>query len=339
VKNEEGETVTLTSATYVPLLMSSDRRVRRSAFHTMYKTYHQFGNTLSALLGARVREKVTMAKLRRFPDSLSASVFSDEVTTDVYMTLIRTVREGLAPLFDYYDLKREVLGVRKLHLYDVYAPLCGEAAGTYTYPEAVEEVLRTTQYGKCVFKCNNNVVDHQVVNLEFEDEVCVSFTMSAFNLGGRAIRIMGTKGEIDAKMKNNEIRIYNFESGKWRDCDCNSAVAGDSITSGHGGGDFITARTFLECIEEGHQPEHPFNIKAAIAMSSVAILAHRSALEGGKTYDIPDFSDEKWCKMYENDRLTPFWGTDGSAPTLPCCTVNDFEPTAKQLELYHESLK
>ena len=141
VKNEEGETVTLTSATYVPLLMSSDRRVRRSAFHTMYKTYHQFGNTLSALLGARVREKVTMAKLRHFPDSLSSSVFCDEVTTDVYMTLIRTVREGLAPLFDYYDLKREVLGVRKLHLYDVYAPLCGEAAGTYTYPEAVEEVL------------------------------------------------------------------------------------------------------------------------------------------------------------------------------------------------------
>lgn len=103
--------------------------------------------------------------------------------------------------------------------------------------EAVEKALRTTQYGKCVFKCNNNVVDHQVVNLEFEDEVCASFTMSAFNPGGRAIRIMGTKGEIDAKMKNNEIRIYNFESGVWRDFDCNSAVAGDSITSGHGGGD------------------------------------------------------------------------------------------------------
>lgn len=141
VKDEEGNPVTLTSATYVPLLMSSDRRVRRSAFHTLYKTYRQFGNTFSSLLAARIREKVTLAKLRRFGTSLEASVFGDEVTTDVYMNLIRTVRENLAPLFDYYDLKREVLGVGKLHLYDVYAPLCGEASGTYTYDEAVEEVL------------------------------------------------------------------------------------------------------------------------------------------------------------------------------------------------------
>ena len=103
--------------------------------------------------------------------------------------------------------------------------------------EAVEEALRTTQYGKCVFKCDNDVVDHQIVNLEFEDKVCVSFTMSAFNTGGRSIRIMGTKGEIDARMKGNEIKVYNFERGEWRDHDCNSLVLGDSITSGHGGGD------------------------------------------------------------------------------------------------------
>lgn len=103
--------------------------------------------------------------------------------------------------------------------------------------EAVEEILKTTQYGKCVFKCDNDVVDHQIVNLEFEDEICVNFTMSAFNVGGRSIRIMGTKGEIDARMKGNEIKVYNFERGEWRDHDCNGSVLGDSITSGHGGGD------------------------------------------------------------------------------------------------------
>ncbi|MBQ2718564.1 MAG: oligoendopeptidase F [Clostridia bacterium] len=141
VKGEGGETVPLTSATYVPLLMSSDRRVRRSAFRTLYKTYRQFGNTFASLLASRVKEKVTLSKLRRFPDSLTASVFADEVTPEVYMTLIKTVREGLLPLFDYYDLKREVLGLSHLHLYDVYAPLSGEAAGSYTYDEAVKEVL------------------------------------------------------------------------------------------------------------------------------------------------------------------------------------------------------
>ena len=141
VKDEEGNPVELTSATYVPLLMSEDRRVRRSAFHTLYKTYRQFGNTFSSLLYARIKEKVTLARLRKFPSSLASSVFGDEVSTDVYMNLIDTVRKNLAPLFDYYDLKREVLGVGKLHLYDVYAPLCGEANRAYTYPEAVDEVL------------------------------------------------------------------------------------------------------------------------------------------------------------------------------------------------------
>ena len=141
VKDEEGNPVELTSATYVPLLMSEDRRVRRSAFHTLYKTYRQFGNTFSSLLYARIKEKVTLARLRKFPSSLASSVFGDEVSTDVYMNLIDTVRKNLAPLFDYYDLKREVLGVGKLHLYDVYAPLCGEANRAYTYPQAVDEVL------------------------------------------------------------------------------------------------------------------------------------------------------------------------------------------------------
>ena len=141
VKDEDGNPIELTSATYVPLLMSEDRRVRRAAFRTLYKTYRQFGNTFSALLFARIKEKVTLSRLRHFPSSLAASVFGDEVSTDVYMNLINTVRENLTPLFEYYDLKREVLGVGKLHLYDVYAPLCGEASRAYTYAEAVEEVL------------------------------------------------------------------------------------------------------------------------------------------------------------------------------------------------------
>ena len=92
VKDEDGNPIELTSATYVPLLMSEDRRVRRSAFRTLYKTYRQFGNTFSSLLFARIKEKVTLSRLRKFPSSLAASVFGDEVSTDVYINLIDTVR-------------------------------------------------------------------------------------------------------------------------------------------------------------------------------------------------------------------------------------------------------
>ena len=100
----------------------------------------------------------------------------------------------------------------------------------------VRRAITETQYGKCVYKCSNNVVDHQVVNLEFEGDVTVSFTMSAFNQGGRFIRIMGTKGEIEAKMEGNEIKVYSFDTKQWHSVDCDG-IGDQSIVSGHGGGD------------------------------------------------------------------------------------------------------
>jgi hypothetical protein len=74
-------------------------------------------------------------------------------------------------------------------------------------------------------------------------------------------------------------------------------------------------------------------------MASVAMLAHRSILEGGTPYDIPDFHLEENRKKYENDFLSPFWGADGSAPTLPCCSHPDYRPSERQMELYFEELK
>ena len=109
------------------------------------------------------------------------------------------------------------------------------------------------------------------------------------------------------------------------------------VQSGHGGGDFITARMFVEAIKEGKQPEHPFDIYSAVTMSSVAILGHRSVLAGGKTFDIPDFRKEEDCKLYENDRLTPFWGfDDGSEPNLPCCSHPDYKPSDTMLANYRK---
>lgn len=104
--------------------------------------------------------------------------------------------------------------------------------------------------------------------------------------------------------------------------------------TGHGGADFITARMFIECINENRQPEHPFNLKSAIAMSSVAILANRSMLEGGKPYQIPDFDNPEDVKLYENDTLSPFYSSDGREPSIPCCSHPDFKPTEEQVELF-----
>lgn len=101
--------------------------------------------------------------------------------------------------------------------------------------EMVEYTLRTTQYGKCVYKCDNDVVDHQTVNMLFEDGVTAVFTMSAFNKGGRYIHIMGTKAELHAALdEESPIRIYDFETRKELEI---PIISGDGIGNGHGGGD------------------------------------------------------------------------------------------------------
>ncbi len=148
IKDENGKTVQLTDASYVTYLMSSDRRVRRSAFRTVYKTYAQFSNTFATMYDAAVRESCTLARIRKFSDALTASTFQDEVTPEIYNNLIDSVNRGLPALYDYYELKREVLGLDELHLYDIYAPLIGSLDRTYPYEEAVNEVLEAVKiYG------------------------------------------------------------------------------------------------------------------------------------------------------------------------------------------------
>ena len=152
IRNEEGKLVELTDTNYVAFLMSGNRRVRQAAFRKIYETYAQFGNTFATTFNAMVRERGTLAKVRGYKNSITASTFRDEVTPDIYNNLINSVHTGLPVLYDYYALKREVLGVQKLHLYDVYAPLIGELDRVYTYDEAVEEVLKTVEiYGDVCF--------------------------------------------------------------------------------------------------------------------------------------------------------------------------------------------
>ena len=171
---------------------------------------------------------------------------------------------------------------------------------------------------------------------------------AGFGAHHNAYRVCGTNGQIEnlRGMGNKVMLRYNawtlpegakeaeLYEPKWNDKDEELIKK-----SGHGGGDYLTARMFIDCITSGTQPEHPFDIYSAVAMSSVAILSHRSVLNGGASYDIPDFNNEEDVKQYENDRLTPFFSSDGKEPTLPCCSKEDFQPTKRQVELYLEDLK
>ena len=181
-----------------------------------------------------------------------------------------------------------------------------------------------------------------IITTQNDDGSVFKFTgCSAFGAHANSYRICGENGQIE-NLRGMDDKIMlrysewavpdgkksvNLYEPSWNDSD------EDLINeSGHGGGDYIIARMFLDCIRNGKQPEHPFDIYSAVAMSSVAILAHRSILNGGAVYDIPDFRKEECRKEYENDRQTPFYGTDGSEPNIPCCSVADYSPTREQID-------
>ena len=145
IKDENGKSVQIDNSNYITLLMNNDRRIRRSAFTCVYKTYEQFKNTFANLYSAYVKEQCAISAARGHKSSLDASTFKDEVTPVIYNSLIKSVRSSMDTMYDYYELKREVLGVDKLHLYDVYAPLISAYDKKYSYEEAVEEVLNTVK--------------------------------------------------------------------------------------------------------------------------------------------------------------------------------------------------
>lgn len=102
--------------------------------------------------------------------------------------------------------------------------------------EMVKKAITESQYGKCVYKCNNNVVDHQTVNMLFDGDITVTFNMNAFNKGGRRIHIMGTKGELRSALEDNGvISIYDFETKETEEIKTGGK---DGINGGHGGGDW-----------------------------------------------------------------------------------------------------
>ena len=178
----------------------------------------------------------------------------------------------------------------------------------------------------------DNIGKHMAIMTTQNDDGSVFRFTGCARFGGHhnAYRICGTKGQIENLRGMGEQIMLRYnpwdtpdgaENTKLYTPEWNDKDEALIKASGHGGADFLTLRMFVECVREGKQPEHPFDIHSAVAMSSVAILGHRSLLEGGVPYDIPDFHNEEERKKYENDRLTPFFGPDGSKPTVPCCSV------------------
>lgn len=155
--------------------------------------------------------------------------------------------------------------------------------------DEIIEALKEGPYGRCVYECDNNVVDRQVVNMEFEDGCTVSFSMTAMNKGGRFIRIYGTKGELVAYMgAKSVISIYDFETDTIKKFEVSKI--NQSISSGHGGGDTVimmdTIKTF-----RGETPSKSItDVRTSYLNHLIAFAAEESRLNN-TVIDLDEFSE------------------------------------------------
>ena len=165
------------------------------------------------------------------------------------------------------------------------------AAQTIDMPsdEQIVEALKTGWYGRCVYACDNDVVDHQVVNLEYEDGCTVSFTMNAFNQGGRGIRIFGTKGELIRETDSDTLRLFSFETQKWEELD--AVNAGNDITSGHGGGDTGIMVDILSLLRGETPSDSICEVRTSYENHLTGFAAEKSRLEN-RVVSLSEFDKE-----------------------------------------------
>ncbi|GMS55227.1 oligoendopeptidase F [Enterococcus raffinosus] len=141
VQNEAGEDVQLTHGVYGQLLESTDRKVREQAFKALYSVYHQFRNTFASTLSTHIKGHNYKAKIRGYASARAAALSGNHIPEDVYETLTLVVNQYLPLLHRYVELRKELLGLEELHMYDLYTPLLAEAPVKFTYEEAQAKAL------------------------------------------------------------------------------------------------------------------------------------------------------------------------------------------------------
>jgi len=153
--------------------------------------------------------------------------------------------------------------------------------------EGVLEALRTNDYGRCVYRSDNNVVDHQVVNMEFESGATAMFSMCGFTRDNtRIMQIMGTKGEIRGNMEHNEFSIFDFVSKEETTIRVNAPV------DGHGGGDQEIVRSFLREVRNYDGQEGLSSASASVRSHLMAFAAEESRLNQGKPIELDAYYND-----------------------------------------------
>ena len=145
VENEHGELVELGNSTFSQFLISPNRDVRKTAFHQYYSQFEAHENTLAATLGGSIQKDVYYARARGYDNALTGALFPDNVPQSVYDSLIESVRNNFEALYRYYELRRKLMGIDKIHQYDTYVPIISDLQVNRSWDEATDLVIASLQ--------------------------------------------------------------------------------------------------------------------------------------------------------------------------------------------------
>ena len=136
VKDSKGEEHVLTAGSYISLCESPDRVLRENAFKTMYSTFGQYRNTIAAILNSQVKQLMFNSRMRKYGSNLEAALYRTEVPVAVYHNLIEAVHQNMDKMHRYMALREKIMGVDKLHMYDIYVPMITSCDKEIPFEEA-----------------------------------------------------------------------------------------------------------------------------------------------------------------------------------------------------------
>ena len=145
VEDENGELVQITHGRFVPLEESADRRVRRETFEKLYGVYKQYSRTLASVYSGQVKQLIFKARSRHYDSTLEAAVNAVNVSPQVYRNLVEIVNKNLDKMHRYVRLRKRLLGVDELHMYDIYTPIIAGVSKNIPFEEAKETVLKALE--------------------------------------------------------------------------------------------------------------------------------------------------------------------------------------------------
>jgi oligoendopeptidase F len=141
ITDEKGNRVKFNESNYSLFIKSKDRSVRKKAFEMLHNKYKKYIRTITSTYKGEVENNVVLAKIRNYDSAISASLYSDNVPVDIYNNLIKVVNDNMNVLYDYYDLKKEILSLDRLHMYDTYVEIINKIDKKYSFDEAKEIVI------------------------------------------------------------------------------------------------------------------------------------------------------------------------------------------------------